>query len=209
MTPSSTYPILPGFESVFRFFDPGRNKTLVKILPGEYYITNSPEEVVTTTLGSCISVCIRDPYAGLGGMNHFMLPGSLSSSPSLFARVDANNSYGVFAMESLMNGILKFGGRRSRFEIKITGAGAIGCGSSRVGESNISFIEEFLKVERLRPLSIDLGGLQPRKVQYEPLTGRLLVKKLASLHTTKVVEQESRYSETLSHTPSFGAVELF
>jgi len=207
---ASAYPILPGFEDIFRFFDPSLKKTLVKILPGEYYITKSPEEVITTTLGSCISVCIREPQAGIGGMNHFMLPGSIGASPSsLFGRVDSNNAYGVFAMESLINGILKFGGSRSRLEIKITGAGSIGAGSQRVRESNIRFIEEFLEVERLRPLSVDLGGQQPRKVQYDPLSGRLLVKKLASLQSTKVVEEENRYSKYLSQAPSFGAVELF
>src|ERR1700690_1355369 len=97
---------LPGFEKVFRYFDPQEARVLAKILPGEFYVTNSPHERIVTTLGSCISVCIRDPEAAVGGMNHFMLPGKPKHGSEVFSPTSAANRYGIFAMESLVNAVL-------------------------------------------------------------------------------------------------------
>lgn len=74
-----------------------------KILPGEYYYTGK-NMLIVTVLGSCVSACIRDRLTGLGGMNHFMLPdgGGDGGSP-----VSASMRYGSFAMEILINDLLK------------------------------------------------------------------------------------------------------
>lgn len=200
---------LVGFENVFRYYDAQHGRVMVKILPGEFYLSQSPDEMVVTILGSCISVCIRDPEAGIGGMNHFMLPGITGQSTGAPKQSITGNSYGVFAMESLITGILKHGGSRERLEIKVTGGGRIGSGSSKVGASNIQFIRQFLDLEGLRAIAVDVGGSQPRKVQYDPLTGGLRVKKLEALQRTDLLAQETRYQESITSVPIAGAVELF
>lgn len=48
----------------------------VHIIQGEYKVLNDPNAVLSTILGSCVAACLRDPVAGVGGMNHFLLPGS-------------------------------------------------------------------------------------------------------------------------------------
>ena len=182
---------------------------MAKILPGEYYVTNSPQEVIITTLGSCISACVRDPAAGLGGMNHFMLPGTSGQSSTVLSSANSANCYGVFAMENLINEIVKRGGERTRLEIKITGGARIGRGAGNVGESNAKFILKFLALEGFHAAAIDLGGTHPRKVQYEPLSGKLRIKKLLPLRAPEVIEQERQYLEHIASSPISGTVELF
>ncbi len=134
-----------------------------KILPGEYYVTRS-EEVITTVLGSCISACIRDPSAQVGGMNHFMLPEDSSSGDGnrwLDPVAGLATRYGSHAMESLINELMKLGASRSRFEIKLFGAGRILASVTDVGARNIAFVHEYLKTEGLRALAEDLGDIFP------------------------------------------------
>jgi len=200
---------LPGFDKVFRYYDPAEAKVFAKILPGEYYVTNSPEERIVTTLGSCISVCIRDRKARVGGMNHFMLPGVPGEGSEASSLTSAADRYGLFAMESLVNGILKFGGSRRRLEIKVTGGGRIGGGPRSIGDKNVHFIEHYLELEKLHPVAVDLGGLHPRKVHYDPISGRLRVKKLPPMQRPEALEQEVRYETSITKSPVIGSVELF
>ena len=200
---------LPGFEHVLRFYDPRYSRILAKILPGEYYLTNAPNEIIVTTLGSCVSACIRDPKSGLGGMNHFMLPGVADQAGQSLSRVSTANCYGVFAMENLITEILKYGGQHDRLEIKITGGGRIGWGSGTVGDSNAQFIQTFLEVEGFHPIVTDLGGSHPRKVQYYPLSGKLRIKKLAALTATTVIKEEVLYQQQILQRPMTGTVEIF
>jgi len=100
---------LPGFEGVGGFFDSSGGSWVTQVLPGEFYVTKT-DEIVTTVLGSCVATCIRDPRAGVAGMNHFMLP----EDPS--GEGDSSARYGVFAMEQLVNGVMRWGGRRESFE---------------------------------------------------------------------------------------------
>src|SRR5882724_12425061 len=65
---------LPGFDAIHRFWDGNTRAWTAQILPGEFYVTRTPNEIITTVLGSCVAACIRDPVMGVGGMNHFMLP---------------------------------------------------------------------------------------------------------------------------------------
>lgn len=206
---SQVGPTLKGFEGVFRFYDPRHGKVLAKILPGEYYLTDSPEEHIVTTLGSCISVCICDPQARIGGMNHFMLPGEPREGEAGFSPTNPANCYGVFAMESLVNSLLKFGASRQRMEIKVTGGGRIGGGPGSVGDRNVHFIQRFLELERLQPVAVDLGGLHARKVLYDPLSGRMCVKKLPSMQRSKTLAEEVSYQESITRAPLIGSVELF
>lgn len=200
-------PCLPGFESINRFWDPKRQAVIAKILPGEFYITRS-DELIATVLGSCVSACIRDKMLGLGGMNHFMLPHTDSDE---IRCNDSSMRYGSFAMEQLINEILKLGGHRERLEIKLTGGGKILSSSNinDIGDMNVCFVRQYLNQEGLATLAEDLGGDQPRKVLYQPTSGRLRVKKLVSLHNDTLITREQSYRDSLKKQPLEGDIELF
>jgi chemotaxis protein CheD len=95
-------------------------------------------------LGSCVSACIRDKEKGIGGMNHFMLADSTEVSP-----YSASARYGTYAMEILINHLLKLGARRGSLEAKVFGGGRVmaALSSSNVGERNCSFVLDFLRTE--------------------------------------------------------------
>lgn len=198
---------LPGFEHIRRFWDDQLSATIAKILPGEYYVTTQ-DEYIATVLGSCVSACVRDPVFGIGGMNHFMLPlrGEEGNCAEVFSAADR---YGNFAMEHLINTILKHGGRREGLEVKIFGGGKILVNMTDIGERNIAFVREYIKTENLLLLAEDLGDVFPRKVIYHPLSGKVKVKKLNSLQHDNVVERERHYLEDLNRKPVEGEVDLF
>jgi chemotaxis protein CheD len=202
--PSPLADSLPGFEGIKRFWDAGRGQVVAKILPGEFYLTRS-DELVATMLGSCVSACIRDRLLGLGGMNHFLLPdNSIDSDISGQAM-----RYGSFAMEQLINQILKFGGQRQRLEAKLTGGGRIIEGLGDVGAHNIHFAQQYLAREGIELVGEDLGGSCPRKVLYHPASGTLRVKRLKRLRNDTLRRRERSYCEGLKNRPLEGEVELF
>jgi chemotaxis protein CheD len=203
-------PALRGFEKINRYWDRTHGIIAAKILPGEYYVT-SRNEVIVTVLGSCISACIRDPVALVGGMNHFMLPNGSQSDRTRWAGLDlsAATRYGNFAMEHMINDILKHGGRRERLEVKIVGGGRIISNMTDVGRRNIEFVEQYLSCEGLRVVGRDVGGVFPRKAYYWPQTGGGMVKKLGSLHNATILDRESEYMHVIAQQPVAGEVELF
>lgn len=199
---------LPGFGGITRYWDEVHGMYAAKLLPGEFYVT-AERETIVTVLGSCVSACVRDPVFGIGGMNHFMLPMSQGEGSWEAQGLGASTRYGSYAMERLINEILKHGGSRRNLELKLTGGGRILAQMTDVGQTNIAFVEDYVKTECLKVLSRDLGDIYPRKVYYTPATGRMLVKKLRSLHNDTVVERESRYRSQIEAAPVQGAVELF
>jgi len=205
---SSPPPALPGFGHITRYWDEQHELYAAKLLPGEFYVTREPETIVTV-LGSCVSACVRDAVLGIGGMNHFMLPVSGGNGSWENAQTGSSTRYGNFAMEQMINEILKHGGSRPNLEIKVTGGGRILAQMTDIGRKNIEFIEEYVRIEGLKVLARDLGGIYPRKVYYTPATGRLFVKKLRSLHNNTIVERETVYLARLAKTPVAGSVELF
>lgn len=201
--------VLPGFEHVNRFLDRHSGVVVAKILPGEYYVTSN-DEVIATVLGSCISVCVRDPVSGIGGMNHFMLPED-KSGEGTWAKTNVNKAtrYGTYAMEHMINDIFKYGGDRNRLEIKICGGGKILKMMSDVGGKNIRFIKHYLSTEGYDIVSEDVGDIYPRKVRYFPKTGKMLIKKLETLHNDTIIKREENYQHVLVEKPVSGDVELF
>lgn len=199
---------LPGFAGITRYWDDVHGMYAAKLLPGEFYVTVERETIVTV-LGSCVSACVRDPVFGIGGMNHFMLPVSHGAGSWEANGVAASTRYGSHAMEKLINEILKHGGSRGNLEVKLTGGGRILAQMTDVGRKNIDFIEEYVRTEALKVLSRDLGDIYPRKVYYTPATGKMLVKKLRSLHNDTVIERENRYLHAIETVPVQGEVELF
>jgi len=178
-----------------------------KILPGEYYYTGK-NMLIVTVLGSCVSACIRDRVSGLGGMNHFMLPdgGGDAGSP-----VSASMRYGTFAMEILINDLLKAGARRENLEAKVFGGGAVlrGFTAMNVGERNAAFVLQFLKTERIPVLAEDLNDIHPRKVYFFPKTGKVLVKKLMQTQNDTLARRELDYAKRLKVEPVGGEIDLF
>lgn len=205
-----TNQVLPGFEHIKRFRERKLNMDMVKILPGEYYVTRS-DEIIATVLGSCISVCICDKKMGIGGMNHFMLPENKKGDDDewKYNQIDKAARYGADAMEHLVNDILKNGGRKKHFEVKITGGGRIMTNMNDIGRKNIDFIQDYLRTEGYTTASEDIGNIYPRKVRFFPRTGKLQVMKLRSLHNDTIVKREDDYQQKLKIEPDSGDVELF
>ena len=197
---------LSGFEGIQRYWDRERQMPAAKILPGEYYVSNQ-NELITTVLGSCVSACIRDPVAGIGGMNHFMLPGNDEGlSPA-----SSSARYGVYAMEMLINHLLKMGAKRHNFEAKVFGGGNVlrGITQNHVGQRNADFVREYLHTERVPVVAEDLLDVYPRKVYFFPASGRVLVKKLKSLNNTTLLDREMEYSMRIRKVPVAGEIDLF
>lgn len=195
--------VLRGFEKINRYWDKTRGIWGAKILPGEFYVTMY-DEVIMTVLGSCISACIRDRKLGIGGMNHFMLPSTSDSD-----KLSGANRYGNYAMENLINEILKNGGRRENLEAKVFGGGKILANMTDVGSRNIEFVKEYLDTEHIEVVSEDVGDLYPRKVAYVPATGKAFMKRLRSLHNDTVVSRERDYMKNLADEPVQSDIELF
>lgn len=166
-------------------------------------MTNQPE-MITTVLGSCVSACIYDPETNCGGMNHFMLPGEEGRS-----KEDASARYGLYAMESLINEILKHGARKSKLIAKLFGGGQIIENMTDVGQKNIRFAKTFLYSEGIELVSTDLGLIYPRKVKFFPSTGKAFVKRLRTLHNDTIKDRETKYMETLQKEDVSGDIELF
>jgi chemotaxis protein CheD len=199
---------LPGFEKINRYWDRTHSMTAAKILPGEYYVTKH-DEIITTVLGSCVSACVWDKVFGVGGMNHFMLPLSHNGEWGGSELLSTATRYGNYAMEHMINDILKHGGHRRNLAIKIFGGGQIISEMSNIGEKNIMFVESYIKNEALRLVSKDIGGIHPRKVVFYPATGRAMVKKLKHLHNDTVIRRERAYQHDIEEQPVEGSVELF
>ncbi|HCY62943.1 MAG TPA: chemoreceptor glutamine deamidase CheD [Oxalobacteraceae bacterium] len=177
-----------------------------KILPGEYFVTPK-DMMIVTVLGSCVAACIRDRTTGIGGMNHFMLPDSSDGD----GPVSLSMRYGTYAMEVLINALLKSGARRENLEAKVFGGGNVlrGFVAINVGERNAQFVRKFLKTEGIRIVAEDLNDIHPRKVYFFPRSGKVLVKKLRQLNNNTLVNREQDYAQRLQTKPVAGDVELF
>jgi chemotaxis protein CheD len=190
------------------YFDRTFDCNAAKISPGEYYFTNK-DMVIVTVLGSCVSACIRDNITGIGGMNHFMLPDGANADKD--SPVSESMRYGTYAMEVLINQLLKNGARRENLEAKIFGGGNVlkSFTTMNVGDRNASFVRKFLKDERIRVTGEDLLDIYPRKVYYFPKTGRVLVKKLKNMHNDTLVKREEAYASKLKTSDVGGEIDLF
>ena len=190
------------------YFDREFGISAVKLLPGEYFVT-SQDMVLTTVLGSCVSACVRDSTAGVGGMNHFMLPED--SDPSSRSAAAAMR-YGAYAMEMLLNELFKAGARRERLEAKVFGGGAVLANMTmlNIGERNADFVLQYLQTEQVRISAQDLRGKLPRRINYFPVTGRVTMRKLKQQDDAVRVEQgEQALAKALSRQQGRDKVELF
>jgi len=203
---------LPEFSHINHYWDKNREIVIAKILPGEFYMTRE-NVAIATTLGSCVSACIWDEHSGIGGMNHFMLPLTEKEAHQVDwgkrgLASDATR-YGNFAMEHLINLILKSGGRKKNLRAKVFGGGKVLKGMSDVGQRNIQFVLDYLKTENIKIESSDLGNVHPRKVLFIPNSGRAFVKVIENLHNDTIVSRESAYRKDIKEHDISGDIELF
>ena len=193
----------PG-EASFFYFDHHFQYNAVKVLPGEYFVTGE-NMVICTVLGSCIAACLWDRTMNVGGMNHFMLPEGDSA--------DASGRYGSYAMEVLINEMIKLGARRETMQAKIFGGGQVMANftTMNVGERNTNFVTQYLQTERIPIVSEDVLDIYPRKVVFFPATGKAMVKRLAHAHPEELVAQERARgsADLLAKTNAGGSVDLF
>ena len=193
----------PG-EASFFFYDAHFKNEAVKILPGEYFV-HDEDILIMTTLGSCIAACIWDRQLRIGGMNHFMLPDGSGTG------ADAGR-YGSFAMELLINELVKRGATRSTMEAKVFGGGAVisGMNSINVGERNTKFVLDYLATERISVVSKDVMDVYPRKVCFLPHSGKAMVKRLAATNTDALLAQErAAAAKPVPAASAAGSVDLF
>lgn len=167
------------------------------IVQGEQRVTGDPDVVLATILGSCVSACLQDPVARIGGMNHFLLPGDLDEA-------EAGERLGVHAMELLINALLSAGASRRRLQAKVFGGANLNMGLADIGSSNATFARQFLRREGIAVVAECLGGRLGRRVQFWPVTGRARRSFLAAS------DQAVHALPLVASQPSVaGALELF
>ncbi|MEQ9498354.1 MAG: chemoreceptor glutamine deamidase CheD [Deltaproteobacteria bacterium] len=187
------------------------DSVVAQINPGEFYVTRG-EERISTVLGSCVSACIWSPQVGIGGMNHFMLPLSDGDVSSTWKKIDAKNAstrYGDFAMERLVNELIKYGANRLDLRVKLVGGGMMWASEGGIGQRNIEFAQDYVRRENLRLEGSDLGLPVARRVLFDPRAGRVKVKKLASDAAGALAKRERTYKQQIATKPVAGEIDLF
>jgi chemotaxis protein CheD len=169
------------------------------VTQGEFHVTDDPNVVLTTVLGSCVAACMRDPVARVGGMNHFLLPGD----PDWMKR-QAAERVGVHLMELLVNGLMQRGAKKSRIEAKLFGGAKTVVANSDVGEMNAHFAERFLANEGIQFIGGSLYGTHGRRVEFWPVAGRARQSKLSG---QRLVPQPVAPSAIIP--ASSGSIEFF
>jgi len=193
-------PRRPG-EASFFYYDAHFKNEAVKVLPGEFFV-HDEDVLIMTTLGSCIAACLWDRQAKVGGMNHFMLPDGAGDS----------GRYGSYAMELLINEMMKKGASRLTMEAKVFGGGAVisGMNTINVGERNTQFVLDYLKTERIPIVSRDVLDVYPRKVCFLPASGKAMVKRLAPANAEALVAQDRAAAQkAVPVASSGGSIDLF
>ena len=182
--------------------DHGRTTEIEMVLPGKHLVVDEESKAISTLLGSCVAACIRDRRSGIGGLNHFLLPGDDSQACA---------RYGTYAMEVLINDILSRGARRQDLEAKVFGGAAVIISSFgfNIGRRNGEFVLGYLANEGIEVKARDLGGVRGRRLVYRPLTGEARVQYLSDAQSRQAAADEARLDVTMASNLKTGTVELF
>ena len=181
---------------------PDQRERLVHVIQGDFAIAAQSGVVLTTVLGSCVATCLWDPHRGIGGMNHFLLPGDSESD-------DDSLKYGVNAMELLVNALLQQGALRTRLQAKLFGGANVIRNLSDIGAKNAAFATEFLKAEGIPCIAQSMGGDRGRRIRFWPTTGRAGQALLESSHEDLVRAERVRQAPRPPTAAAAGSVELF
>lgn len=153
----------------------------VTVAQGETRVSDEPDIVLTTVLGSCIAACFYDPIARVGGINHYLLAdGSASDTASM-------QRYGVYAMEVLINAMLAMGAARPRLKARIFGGATMRAGFRDIGGDNIAFARSFLRNERIPLVGEDVGGNGARRVEFRASLGQARCRTVTNASVTGVM----------------------
>jgi chemotaxis protein CheD len=183
------------------------DRQVTTLHPGEFFSTRE-DIVLATVLGSCIAVAICEMKLRFGGLNHFMLPGQLKGDRAYY--LTESGKYGMFAMELLINDMMKKGGRRENMTAKVFGGGSMldhESSFTRVSQSNIDFALEYLKLEGIPITASDVGGHQARKIYFFPLDFKVLLRRIEGRLVNKVEREEDRYRQQLRQETGRTAVD--
>ena len=172
------------------------------VVQGHFAVTGDRAMVLTTLLGSCVAACMYDPVAGVGGMNHFLLPGDDGEGAE-------GLRYGVQSMELLVNGLLQRGAQRHRLEAKLFGGAAVVEGFSDIGAQNAAFAERFLQDEGIAHRGGSLGGKLARRIQFWPASGRARQLFLAPSEAVLSTEKAIKATKAPPPPADDGDMELF
>ncbi|WP_448191954.1 chemotaxis protein [Azospirillum sp. sgz301742] len=186
-----------------RYHDRRLGAEIVNIVVGGCVVSDDPNVIITTTLGSCVAACVFDPVAAIGGMNHFLLPDSGTDKLSVSSR------YGSAAMEQLINRMLSVTGRRDRLRAKVFGGASVNAMKSAIGQRNVEFVMEYLATEGIPTMSWDVGGAAARAVRFYPASGRTQRRLIGDDQARDVVRSESSFMDHLRTSEIEGEVELF
>lgn len=193
--------------AVNRYRDPRLGREVVSIVVGGCVVTDDETLVIATTLGSCIAACIYDEQAGIGGMNHFLLPDAKHDKVSDSAR------YGSAAMEQLINRLLKETRRRDRLRAKVFGGANVNTGNalrgSTIGQRNVEFVMDYLAAEGIPTVSWDVGGNAARAIRFFPTSGRTQRRLIGDDQVTDIARSEATFLDGLKKTKIEGTIELF
>jgi chemotaxis protein CheD len=147
---------------------PSNVRRKIHVIQGEHAVSADPNTVLTTVLGSCVAACLHDPERAVGGMNHFLLAGDGADD-----RVaEESMRYGAYAMEVLVNDLMKLGARRDRLEAKIFGGAKMIDTLNDIGAANAAFARRFLSDESIPIIAASLGGWRARRIEFWPVSGR-------------------------------------
>lgn len=181
---------VPGAVATHHYFDREFGRAAVKLLPNEYFVVNGKPTVMLTVLGSCVAACLHDPYAGVAGMNHFMLPDAAQAGPD---HPDAMR-YGVHAMDVLVRDLVRAGARRERLQAKVFGGAAVlpNMPFLNVGDRNAAFVLRYLEENKINLYAQDLGGSHARRVGFMADSGKVVVRKLRSAQDLGQVQLQEK-----------------
>lgn len=183
-----------------RFYHPQKEMHMVKVFPGGLYWTQQEDELIATGLGSCVAVCIWDEFASIGGMNHFLLPFCSYSEINAWRPaelISTPSRYGSHAMEMLINALVSHGARRSELKVKLFGGAQMMGKHSMIGEKNIAFILDYAEREQLNVVAQDLGGMEPRRIIFNPISGKAWLKRVPYTEVHHLQQQEDKYASQL------------
>lgn len=199
-----------GMSTPNLYFDNHFQREAAKILPGEFYATGR-DMLLVTVLGSCVGACLRDRVNGIAGLNHFMLPDKRSDASPPF--IGLPTRYGAYAMEALINEMIKLGAQRRYIEAKVFGGADVlqnmGHSGTSVGRRNAEFIQRYLLAEGIELAAHDLLGHQPRKVYFFCASGKVMVKRIKKLNNDTILHRELEYRTHLMRDQIEGEVVLF
>jgi len=184
--------------------------------PGEYHVTREPM-LISTLLGSCVSVCLFDPEAHVMGMNHFLLPTARFWSVDQPLLNSEAGRYGLWAMELLVNGMLALGARRERLRAKAFGGANVldslippSPGREAIGTANVHFVQRFLEQDGISLVAQDLGGNHGRQIHFYGGDYAVYLRRIPRAQSTSVEDQERRYLQrTLQLKSQTGSADFF